>query len=368
MQQRPIRVAQVIGKMNAGGVKTVVMEYYTHIDRSRVQFDFVVDDDSLDVDVNEIEKMGGRVFWVPRYQRLVPYLAALCKLFRTEKFLIVHARINALNVFPLFAAWLCGVPVRIAENLTTSHPNEKKTLLKKLLRPFQAVFATHRMACSEHCARWMYGPGYEKSAVKIFKTAYSVEKYGFQPEAREKERVRLGLKDHFVIGNIGRFVPQKNQLFLLEIFAAVLKTAPQARLLLIGDGPMRGELEQRAKELGVFEKVLWMGAQKEVWNYYQAMDCFVFPSLYEGLGIVAVQAQNSGLPCVVSDQVPREADVTDTLRFLSLSASCQEWGAAVLAQQGALRRDQSDKVKEAGYDIAQSAGELAGYYQSCLRR
>ena len=366
MQKEPIRVAQIIGKMNAGGVKTVVMEYYTHIDRAQVQFDFIVDDDSLDVDSEEIQKMGGRVFMVPRYQKLIPYLVSLYRLFRQEKFQIVHARINALNVFPLFAAWLARVPVRIAENLTTSHPNEKKTLLKKCLRPFQGVFATHRMACSEHCARWMYGPGYQKSGVKIFKTAYSVEKYGYQPQVREMERARLGVQDCFVVGNIGRLAPQKNQLFLLEIFAALVKEEARARLLLIGDGPLRGELEQRARELGVYEKVQWMGTQKQVWNYYQAMDSFVFPSLYEGLGIVAVQAQNSGLPCVVSDQVPPEADVTGTLRFLPLDAPVQKWTEAILSQRGIERRDQSEKVKEAGYDIDLSAKELANYYRQCL--
>lgn len=368
MQQKPIRVAQIVGKMNAGGVKAVVMEYYTHIDRMQVQFDFIVDDDSLDVDSEEIQKMGGRIFLVPRYQKIIPYVTSLYRLFRQEKFQIVHARISALNVFPLFAAWLAGVPVRIAENLTTSHPDEKKTLLKKCLRPFQSVFATHRMACSEHCARWMYGPDYQNREVKIFKTAYSVEKYGYQPQVREMERARLGVQGCFVVGNIGRLAPQKNQLFLLEIFAALVKEEARARLLLIGDGPLRGELEQRARELGVYEKVLWMGTQKRVWNYYQAMDSFVFPSLYEGLGIVAVQAQNSGLPCIVSDQVPPEADVTGTMHFLPLSASAQEWTQAILAQRGIERHDQSEKIKEAGYDIGLSAVELVDYYQQCLSR
>lgn len=366
MQQAPIRVAQIIGKMNAGGVKTVVMEYYTHINREQVQFDFIVDDDSLDVDGEEIQKMGGRVFLVPRYQKLIPYIASLYHIFQREKFQIVHARINTLNVFPLFAAWLAGVPVRIAENLTTSHPSEKKTFLKKCLRPFQGVFATHRMACSEHCARWMYGPNYQRRGVKIFKTAYSVEKYGYQPQVREEQRARLEVQDCFVVGNIGRLAPQKNQMFLMEIFAELVKEEPRARLLLIGDGPLRDELEQWARQLGVYEKILWLGTQKEVWSYYQAMDSFVFPSLYEGLGIVVVQAQNSGLPCIVSDQVPLEANITGSLRFLPLSASVQEWAEAILSKRGMQRRDQSDKVKKAGYDIRQSAIELAAYYRKCI--
>lgn len=364
----PFRVAQVIGKMNAGGVKAVVMEYYTHIDRMQVQFDFIVDDDSLDVDSEEIQKMGGRIFLVPRYQKIIPYIASLYHLFRQEKFQIVHARISALNVFPLFAAWLAGIPVRIAENLTTSHPNEKKTLLKKCLRPLQDIFATHRMACSEHCARWMYGPNYQNRGVKIFKTAYSVEKYGYQPQIREAERARLKVQDCFVVGNIGRLVPQKNQMFLLEIFRMLVQEEPKARLLLIGDGPLRGELEQRARELDIYEKVLWMGTQKEVWNYYQAMDSFVFPSLYEGLGIVAVQAQNSGLPCIVSDQVPPEADVTGAMHFLPLSAPVQKWTQAILSQRGMQRQDQSEKVEEAGYDIGLSAVELVDYYRQCLQK
>lgn len=365
---KTIRVMQVVGKMNAGGVKTVVMEYYRNINRANVQFDFVVDEDSQNIDFEEIQNMGGRVFIVPRYQKLHHYIPALFRLFRKEKVEIVHARINAMNVFPLFAAWLAGVPVRIAENLTTSHPNEKKTIVKKILRPFQGVFATNRMACSEHCARWMYGNAFEKKGVTIFKTAYTIDKYSYQPSVRAAERDRLGIKDKYVIGSIGRFVPQKNHMFILQIFKCIAEQDNNAVLLLVGDGPLHDLLCEEAKRLEIFDRILWMGTQKEVWNFYQAMDCFLLPSLYEGLGIVVVQAQNSGLPCVVSDQVPLEADVTKTVAFLSLSHTAEQWATAVLQKKGNIRRDQTEQIKAAGYDIAQGAKKLESYYLDCISK
>lgn len=353
---------QVVGKMNAGGVKAVVMEYYRHIDRNKIQFDFIVDEDSKDIAWEEIESLGGRVFVVPRYERIFSYIKELYLLFRKEKVDIVHCRINTLNVFPLMAAWAARVPVRIAENLTTSHPDEKKTILKKLLRPFQALFATNCMACSKHCAEWMYGKNYKKK-VEIVPTAYDTKKYAYQYERREAVREALGIRGKTVFGNIGRMTFQKNQLFLLDIFSEIKKKNKNAVLLLIGDGELRPLIEKKIEALKLENEVILTGTKSEVADYYQAMDCFLFPSKYEGLGIVVVQAQNSGLPCVVSTEVPSEANITGQVKYLKLSDNKNVWAQKALEEvEFSKREDQTEKLNKAGYDIVEASRKLSDFY------
>lgn len=231
----PIRVAQIVGKMNGGGVEAVVMNYYRHIDRSKVQFDFLVDSDSTLLPREEIESLGGRVFEIPPYQHVIEYQRELHRLFKQEGWKIVHSHINALSVFPLRAAKKAGVPVRIAHSHSTSGKGEyAKNALKSVLKTQSNRYPTHLFACSKFSGEWLFG---KAAHFEVVYNAIDLDRFRFNVEARAEARADLGLVgDQFVIGHVGRFTAQKNHAFLIDVFTEVAKRRDDAVLLLVGTG------------------------------------------------------------------------------------------------------------------------------------
>ena len=232
----PIRVAQVMGKMLGGGVESVVMNYYRHIDRSKVQFDFLVDADSTRVPEEEIKALGGRVFRIPPYQHPLRYRKELVRLFHEEHWPIVHSHINTLSVFPLSAAKKAGVPVRIAHSHSTMGKGEfAKNLMKLALRPLSNLYPTECFACSEYAGKWLFG---RDADFTVIPNAIELEKFHFDPVLRQETRKELGIADGmFLIGHVGRFMPQKNQAFLVDVLAELLPQKPDTILAFVGDGP-----------------------------------------------------------------------------------------------------------------------------------
>lgn len=327
-QEQPIRIAQVVGKMLGGGVEAVVMNYYRHIDRSKVQFDFLVDSDSTLVPSEQIESLGGRVFEIPPYQHPITYQSYLQDLFEREGWKIVHSHINALSVFPLYAAKQAGVPIRIAHSHSMSGKGEfVKNSIKYLLKTQSNRYATHRFCCSEEAGLWLFGP---KNHYDVIRNAIQIEDYLFSREKREIIRRQLGISDNaFVIGHIGRFAKQKNQQFLLKAFYQASSIRKDLILILVGEGSTRQSCEAWCAEHGLRNNVMFLGQREDVDSLYSAFDLFAFPSLYEGLGIVAIEAQVAGLPCLVSPAVPREAKLSTSLKYLDID-STKKWTAAFL--------------------------------------
>lgn len=354
----PIRVAHVVGKMVGGGVEQVVMNYYRHIDRERVQFDFIVDEDSTLVPREEIESLGGRVFVIPPYQRQVRYQHELVDLFKKEQWPIVHSHVNALSVFPLRAAKRAGVPVRIAHSHSTSGGHDPvRNAMKAALRPLSNVYPTHRAACTRHAGEWLFGG----AEFRVIPNAIDLARFRFDPDRRAAVRASLGLSDYqLVVGHVGRFSSQKNQAFLIRAFARVVKARPDALLLLVGEGRQRRECEALAASLCPTNSVLFLGQREDVADLYQAFDVFCLPSEFEGLGMVAVEAEVSGLPCVLSDAVPQDADPTGSAKFLSL---CDEvgWAKAISGVRSGARSGASASDFER-FDIMSAAPRLARWY------
>ena len=309
MEEKVIRVAQVIGMAVNGGVESCIMNYYRHIDKTKVQFDFLVESTSNIIDKDKIEAMGGKVIIIPPYTKIFKYIKELRRIFKEGNYDIVHSNMNALSVFTLFAAWLAKIKVRIAHSHSTTNKKEwKKNLIKNILRPFSKVFATDYFACSELAGRWLFGnKTFNKGKVTIINNAIEVEKFLFNEEVRSQIRKELNIEDKFVIGHVGRFVEQKNHIFLIDIFYEVQKERSESVLLLIGDGPLYNDIYQKVERLGILDKVIFAGVHKHPERFYQAMDVFVFPSLYEGLGMVLIEAQINGLPCIISNNIPKEA-------------------------------------------------------------
>lgn len=185
--KKPIIVAQIMGKWIGGGVESVIMNYYRHLDHKKIQFDFICDEDSTRIPYDEIKKFGGRVFLVPKYQKLPQYLKALEDLFRKNQYRIVHSNVNTLSVFPLYAAKKAGVPIRISHSHSTSNPKEwKRNIIKNILRPFSKKYATDYFACSELAGRYLFGDKtFDQGKVKIIHNAIDLDKFKFDPEARK---------------------------------------------------------------------------------------------------------------------------------------------------------------------------------------
>lgn len=364
-EQYPIRIAQIIGKLKAGGVEMVVYNYYRNLDHSRYQFDFIIDSDSEWTFPQELLNMGARYYVIPPYQKLPQHIIALIKLFRENRYQIVHSNMNSLAVFSLFAAWIAGVPVRICHSHSTAAPGEtKKNILKYLLRPFAKVFPTHLCACSKLAGEWLYGKrAMEQGKVTVFNNAIDTEKFAFDPVVRAEVRREFGLDEEtFVIGHVGRFCYQKNQEFLIDVFAEVHRQDPKAVLMLVGIGETMEMIREKVSHLGLSNSVIFTGARNDVHRLYQAMDVFVFPSRYEGLGMVAVEAQCSGIPVIASEAIPVEAKVCEDVTFLPLD-SVSRWADTVTNVKSTMRVCQI----AAQFDISFEALKLQYYYDFALQ-
>ena len=364
--QEKIIVAHIIGKWLGGGVESVVMNYYRNIDRNKIQFDFICDEDSTDIPYDEIKKLGGRVIIVPPYQKLGKYLKELRKVFKQNNYKIVHSHINTLSVFPLYAAKKENIPVRIAHSHSTTNKKEgKKNLIKQILRPFSKKFATHYFCCSEKAGRWLFGDKeYDKGNVYLLNNAIDLEKFSFNEKTREKVRKELKIdNDIKVIGHVGRFVSTKNQEFIIDIFDLLHKNNLNTRLLLVGQGPDMDKIKEKVKKLSLDSSVMFLGQRNDINELYQAMDIFILPSLYEGLGIALIEAQESGLPCIASTDVSMDAEVTKELSFISLKSSITFWVNQIqIKLKNSIRKSYTDEIEKQGYNIKLEAKKLEEKY------
>lgn len=369
----PIRIAQIIGEAPNGGVEAVIRNYYEHIDRSKYQFDFYVNNTSDIIRRDKIEEMGGRIFIVPPYKKnIFAFEKFLYNKFKEEKYLIVHSNMNALSCFVLRAAKKAGVPIRIAHSHSTSNPHEfVRNSIKNVLRLKSKKYATNLVACSEVAGRWLFGDkAFDQGKVTIFNNGIDIDKFRFDEAVRIQARNELSIpQDSFVIGNVGRFVKQKNQIFLIHIFAEICKKDSNTYLLLVGDGPLRVSLEKEAKELCVADKVIFAGVHKHPSRFYDAMDCFVLPSFYEGLPVVGVEAQVNGLACFFSNTITSEIKLTDNSDFLSLEDDALKWASSIIEKKETpleVRKDIYRTFVNLKYDLNHEAIKLSDYYEMAL--
>lgn len=366
-ENKIIKVAQVIGPAVNGGTEAFAMNYYKNIDRTKVQFDFLVESTSRIIDKDKIESMGGHVVIIPSYRNPLKYVQTLTKIFKENKYDIVHSNMNTLSYFTLKAAKRAGIKVRIAHSHSTSNPNEFiRNLIKNTLRPLPKKYATNYFACSELAGRYLFGDkAFDKGKVLVINNAIDLDRLKFSQEDRDRIRKALNIEDKFVIGNVGRMVQQKNQTFLIEIFAEIIKKRENAVLMLLGDGPLRSELEDKANKLGILDKVLFLGVHHHTECYYSAMDCTIFPSIYEGFLITLLEAQVEGLPSFIADNIPEESTVyNDLVHRVSLLDTPTKWSNIVL-EKFSLNKNRKSyylSLKNSKYDIKEEGKKLTDLY------
>ena len=366
--QKPIIVAQLMTEMILGGVESVVMNYYRYIDKNLFQFDFIAPENSTFPNKEEIEMLGGRIFSVPKFSHPFSYIKAVRKIFRENHYKIVHCHMNTMGIFAMYAAYKENIPIRILHNHSMvnhlfSRSEFKRNILKYILRLFCKIYPNHFCACSKVAGDWMYGKNFNYT---IFNNGIDVDKFQFNQVIRNSVRYNLGIQDKLVVGHVGRFSPQKNHDFLLDIFINMLKLNKECVLLLIGEGELLGQVKQKVKQLNLVDKVIFLGKQNDTSKYYQAMDVFCLPSRYEGLPVVAVEAQCSGLPCLFSTYVSKESKILESTEFLSYNDPLDKWAFSLIKLAKKQRFDGSEQVRKCNFDMNEEAKKLEVYYQNLL--
>lgn len=362
----PMRVLQVATIMNRGGLETMLMNYYRQLDRSRLQFDFLVHREERGHYDDEIESLGGRIYRMPmlRPGKYREYFRRLERFFAEHPdYRIVHAHNNENSSFVLRAAKRAGVPCRIAHSHLSDLALDYKLPFRLYARSVMRDQPTHYFACSENAGRWLFG---RKRPVTVLNNAVNAEDFRFDPIRRERIRAELGIGDRLVIGHIGRFTKQKNHRFLLDIFRAVLDRRPDALLVLAGEGELLAEAKEKASRLGLADSVRFLGVRGDIPDLLQAFDLFLFPSLFEGLPVVLVEAQAAGLACLVADTITREVDKTGLVGFESLKAPPEAWAERILGLSLA-HADTQEAIAASGYDARRMAEWLSDYYRNQLR-
>lgn len=357
-----IRVLQVLTNLDRGGMETMTMNFYRHIDRERVQFDFLLHRSKEGDYEEEARSLGANVYRVPRQNPLNPgYWRALDSFFSEHPYKVVHAQLDCMSALPLAVAKRHGVPVRIAHSHNSRQDRDVKYPMKMVCKRFIRREATDLFACGVDAGRWMFGT----DDFTVVRNAIDIDAYAFDAERRGRVRARLGIGEGaLVIGHVGRFVPAKNHSFALDVFAEVRKLRPDAVLVLAGDGELRAETERKAEELGISSCVLFLGVRPDVPDLMQAMDAFLMPSVYEGLPLVLVEAQAAGLPCLISDSIPTDCDLEgSSMTRLPLSAPIEHWAEALTGTIGKTERpDGANIVRLAGFDARETASWLETFY------
>lgn len=364
--QSPIRILQIIGKVCGGGVEMVVMNYYRHVDRNKIQFDFIIEGHGKSLLDDEIATLGGIVYKVEPYKlNIIKYLYQIYRIIWENKYQIVHSHMGTMAVFSLLAAWYAGAKIRIVHNHTVTDKSEGlRYCLKILLRPFATLFATNMCACASSTAEWMYRT---TDKVKIIHNAIDLNKWQCNNEIRICKRKEWGMKDSFVIGHVGRFEQAKNHLFLLKIFKDICAQKKNAKLLLIGDGSWRCKIFKEITRLGIKNDVVLMGLRDDVNEIVNAFDVFLLPSFFEGFPVVAIEAQAVGIPMVISDKVTREIAVANNVELFSLEKTSKQWASESIKVAAERNAGNRKKLQDAGYDINLEAPKLAMWYEKLNR-
>ena len=367
-----IRVLHSVSNMARAGIETMLMNYYRRMDRERIQFDFLANKPVPGEYDEEIRRMGGRVFVSPglnplHYPKYRHFMKEL--LGNNPDIRIVHAHNEAMGYYALQSAKDAGIAVRIAHAHNTQIIHDYKYPLKWFCKKLLPGAATDYWSCGRDAGIYYFGQKRWEHSGFTLHNAIDPELFRYQPELRARVRKACGLEDAFVIGHVGRFNVQKNHTRLLDIFARVAEIAPEARLILIGTGELEKVTWEKAGALGLSDKVLFPGQTGNVNGFYQAMDCFVLPSLFEGLPVVGIEAQAAGLPCVFSEKVTDEVLLSKGACRLPLEESDEAWAGRILACREEKRDRESgmDVVCRTGYDIREEAAKLQEIYLELAR-
>ncbi|WP_170959562.1 glycosyltransferase family 1 protein [Priestia megaterium] len=366
------RILHIVAGMDRGGLETFIMNMYRKLNREKFQFDFLVHTKKECAYNDEIKRLGGRIFYVPsRNKGIINNHKALDEFFRNHKeYRVVHQHLSSLSyIEPLKYARKYGVSTRVVHSHNTKQGGSP---LHKYTHKFNKLFiksiATHHFACSKLAAQWLYPQKqYKSNDFKLINNAIDTENFIFDEKTRALTRLDLGISNRFVLGHIGRFNHQKNHDLLIDIFKEVHDRNPSALLLLVGDGVLRSDIEEKVRKLGLSEDVLFTGIRADIPQLLQAMDTFVMPSYHEGLPVTLIEAQASDLPCVLSENITKEVEILNTVRWCSLTDDLSVWAENILSfEKDYVRGNKKKEIVDAGYDAENLVLELEKVYSYSL--
>lgn len=352
----PIRVLHIIGGMYPGGMENFIMNLYRNIDRNEIQFDFIIHQKKENDYTEEIERLGGRVYLLPRLTRKpVSNLRKIYRLVKKEHYpIVVRHTANALVAPQLLAAKWAGA-------VTVCHSHSETDPQIRLHRLGQIVLrraADFRFACSPKAGEWMFG----KQSFEVVHNAIDIPRFAYQKEKADKIRQEFHLEGKHIYGNVANFAECKNHTYLLKIYRRIIDRDPDAMCFCLGEGDLRPKIEEEIRELHLEDRVILTGIRSDVEDFMSCMNVLIFPSVFEGLPLTLIEAQAAGLPALISDTITREVIVSEGLvEQLSIEADPDVWAERAVQLAGALqdRHCPYESIAAAGYDIT----KLAGWYQ-----
>lgn len=363
MSNRPIRVLQVLTAMNRGGAETMIMNYYRALDKTKVQFDFIVHRQQRGDYDDEIERMGGRIFraFPIRPWNYLSYFNWLNKFFKknARNYVAVHSHIQENSGFPLMFAKKYGIKTLVSHSHIADLGIDYKYLFRQFGKIFTNKYANVKLACGVEAGKFLYG----ERDFEILRNAIPAKDYAFSETIRKNVRENLGISDStYCIGSVARLCPQKNHEFMIRIFSEYHKKHPDSLLVLAGTGPLLDSMKDLTKRLNIEKSVRFLGLRSDIPDLLQSFDVFLMPSLFEGLPVSLIEAQAADLPIVVSNVVDKDCDFTDNLFFVGLDESPERWCEVLERAHTHTRKNTIKAVREAKYDVEENTRILLDIY------
>lgn len=371
---KQIRILHLVGSMKQRyGITSILMNLYRGLDKKNIQFDFLIQDDTDESIIEEINQLGGRVFFMPNLciKSMNSFKNYMKVFFRENrgKYEIIHSHFNQIELIVFPIAKKNGIKVCISHSHNTKYSDYRLRAIRNYIMclPLRRN-ATHYFACSKDAGEFLFGKeSVKNNEVTIIRNAIDYKKFEYNEKTREEIRKKFKIGNEIVFGNVGSFKKQKNHQFLIDIFYEISKINENVKLILVGDGELRDELIDRVKRYGLCEKVIFAGVSDCVYKFYQAFDAFIFPSLYEGFGMVLLEAQVSGLPIIASDVIPEEVRVSKFSKYLSTSSIAKEWAIESLSMVNEIERKELEKIgKYMQYNSIDEAQRLASIYRKLI--
>lgn len=361
------KILIIIGKLYIGGAERVGRDIGFFADPERFEIHYLVFGSEIGAYEQELAEKGCRIIHMDTPgKNYLAYYHGLTQLIRREKYDVIHAHTMFNSGWAMMAGQQCGVPTRIAHSHSI-RGNEKRGIVKntyeKTMRRLILRYATHYVGCGQSAGEWLFGvEAFRKRGILIY-NGIGLARFAYDPDARGKLRGQLGLEGRFLIGHVGHLAPVKNQKFLLELMPGILKQKPNTMLLLLGDGPDRAMLEEKIRDLNLSDHVRMMGNVSNVEVYLNAMDVFAFPSLYEGMPLAMIEAQTNGLPCVISDRVPKDVHLTELVTALSLEDSSDRWIGTLCGAGRSNPEAYAQRMRETGFDTSVMLHRIYALYE-----
>lgn len=361
-----IKVLHVVASLGSGGVESLLYNYYLNMKEEKVRFDFIVHGDEKGIFEEEFKKIGSKIFHVPpRKKSFIRNIKAIKKIIKDNEYDVVHSHLEHMSFIPLYYAKKYKVPVRVAHTHLSYQDKLITKLIKKPLYFLVKKMGNVFLGCSKDAISNSFGKKFKKASVLY--NAIDKDKFTFNADSRRIIRKKYELDNKTVIGNVGRFTNQKNPLFLIEIFHEINKIDRETKLVMIGEGPLNQEINEKIKRLNLMNDVIIIEPVLNVNEFMSAFDIFIFPSIYEGLGIVLIEAQSMNLSCFASEKViPIETKISSNVEYISLDNPAKEWAEIIVNKKLPNRLGNNDFVDKHNYNIKAEANKLIEKYREII--